>query len=336
MRIERFDPAPGSEQLRACHQLFVAGSTADDRVRPPMSRSSFTGWWACGWTGYPREAWLATDPDGAAVGGYLLELPDRDNTGIAEICPIVGLARRRSGVGTALLRHGAGRAARAGRTLLTGETIAGTPGTRFARARGARVGLIEARSVLDVATVTTSHLELLRKRAEQPAAGYALISWPGPAPAEYLDQVAAVNAAMADAPRMTGEEPARWDGARIRAADRRVALQGLRYYSVAARCAATGELAALTQLGVDPELPAWGFQELTAVTRAHRGHRLGMAVKVAMLQLLADREPQLEHVMTYNSDTNEHMIAINVQLGYRALDQLFCWELGVRAVACEP
>ena len=61
----------------------------------------------------------------------------------------------------------------------------------------------------------------------------------------------------------------------------------MRYYTLAARHDQTGELAGLTALGVDPMQPDWGFQALTAVTRAHRGHRLGLLVKVAMLDLLA-------------------------------------------------
>ncbi len=298
-----------------------------------MSLRSFTGWWACGWTGDPREAWLGTGPDGAAAGCYLLELPDRDNTGLAGVWPIVAPASRRTGVGTALLRHAAGRAARAGRELLTGETIAGTPGTCFARARGARLGLTETRSVLELAAVSADRFRVLSEQAQRAASGYSLLSWPGPVPAELLDQVAVLNAALADAPRLPGEEERRWDGARVRAADRRVARQGLRFYSVAARHEATGELAALTQLGIDPELAACGFQELTTVARAHRGRRLGLLVKVAMLQLLADREPQLERVLTYNSDANQHMLAINTALGFLAMDRLELWEMSVRTAA---
>jgi hypothetical protein len=67
---------------------------------------------------------------------------------------------------------------------------------------------------------------------------------------------------------------------------------------------------------VDPEAPSWGFQELTAVTRPHRGHRLGLLVKTAMLELLAQAEPQLEFIMTGNAAANDHMIAVNEQLGY--------------------
>jgi GNAT superfamily N-acetyltransferase/RimJ/RimL family protein N-acetyltransferase len=329
VRIERFDPVTDAERLRACYEIFEAGQPADDPNGPGMSPRAFAGWWAFGWTSDPRETWLAADADGEPVGCYLLELPALDNTTTGAVVPLVAPSRRRSGIGSALLRHAAGRAAGSGRTLLRGECGAGSPGAAFALARGARRGLDEVRRVLDVGSVPAGHLRGLRERAGRATAGYSLLRWPGPIPEEHLDQVAAVYATMADAPHNPSEQAQHWDAARVRAADERTAAQGLRFYSVAAGRDATGELAALTQLGVDPDRPAWGFQQLTAVTRAHRGHRLGLLVKVAMLELLAEREPQLSTIITGNADTNEHMIAINDALGYKVLDRWASWELDV-------
>jgi RimJ/RimL family protein N-acetyltransferase len=55
-------------------------------------------------------------------------------------------------------------------------------------------------------------------------------------------------------------------------------------------------------------------------------------VKVAMLEWLAEAEPGLRRVMTGNAGTNEHMIAINAELGFRVLDEWQSWELDVAAV----
>jgi RimJ/RimL family protein N-acetyltransferase len=87
-------------------------------------------------------------------------------------------------------------------------------------------------------------------------------------------------------------------------------------YTVAAGHDASGELAAMTQLSVAPDDPCWGHQGLTAVTRQHRGHRLGLLVKTAMLEWLAETELVIERIETGNATANEHMIAVNDTLGF--------------------
>jgi hypothetical protein len=71
----------------------------------------------------------------------------------------------------------------------------------------------------------------------------------------------------------------------------------------------------------NPANPGWGFQMNTVVTRKHRGHRLGLLVKLAMMELLATTEPQLERITTWNAEVNEHMIAINEAIGYAVWGQ---------------
>jgi hypothetical protein len=97
---------------------------------------------------------------------------------------------------------------------------------------------------------------------------------------------------------------------------------------VAARHDASGELGGLTQVEVGTESPEWAFQALTAVSRAHRGHRLGLRLKLAMLELLARQEPQVTHLLTGNAETNKHMISINEELGYYVVGKpARSWEL---------
>ena len=54
--------------------------------------------------------------------------------------------------------------------------------------------------------------------------------------------------------------------------------------------------------------------------RKHRGHQLGLLVKTAMLDWLAEAEPGITRIVTGNAAINRHMIAINTELGYELLD----------------
>jgi GNAT superfamily N-acetyltransferase len=328
VRIERFDPAADDGLLRACYEIYETGLCHDDPGGPPMPLAGFRAWWAATFAGEPRQTWLATDA-GRPVGCYLLELPDLENIGVGFALPLVAVAARRRGVGRGLLAHCCEQARRAGRTRLAGGTLRDSAGDAFASAAGAIAGLTDVRQVLPVDGRLPARLASLRARAAPAAAGYDLVRWTGTTPGEYLDQVALVNDAMSDAPREASIDAERWDAARVLAADERSVAQGLHRYSVAARQPATGEIAGLTQLVVDPEVPDWGFQQLTAVTRPHRGRRLGLLVKVAMHEWLGVAEPRLRQVLTFNSETNRRMIAINDQLGYAATALHRNWELSI-------
>jgi hypothetical protein len=70
---------------------------------------------------------------------------------------------------------------------------------------------------------------------------------------------------------------------------------------------------------VDTERPEIGDQHDTAVVQSHRGHRLGVLVKADMVRWLAEEEPQLATIDTWNAESNDHMIFVNEVLGYRIM-----------------
>jgi GNAT superfamily N-acetyltransferase len=330
MDLEQFDPAAGGAPVRACHQIHQAGAPFDDPDGPGMPARSFAGWLALGWTEDPSEAWLARTAAGP-VGWYVLRLPQRENRHQAMLALEVHPDHRRQGLGRALLRHAAGRARQHGRILLSGDAREGSAGCAFARAAGARSEITEVRRLLQLNEKPPAQLPTLRAEAERAAAGYALRHWAGEAPADLLGDMARLYAATADMPREEGLEPQCWDVERVRLDEQRGSRMGLRQYTVAAIPPGGAGLAGLTALAVDPPLPEWGFQELTVVARAHRGHRLGLLLKVAMLDLLRRREPQLARIITGNADGNQHMIAINTALGFTILDRWPAWQLDLAA-----
>ena len=98
-------------------------------------------------------------------------------------------------------------------------------------------------------------------------------------------------------------------------------------YSVAARHDTTDRFAALTEVCTEADSPDWAFQQITAVRPEHRGHRLGLLTKIAMLDLLAKLEPGVSCIQTGNAGMNAHMIAINEQLGFTIAGVSRDWEL---------
>lgn len=325
MRITRLDPADDGA-VRACHEVWLAAQAADDPDGAPWSLPVFRFWLTRGWDCDPCEVWIATDEGGqgapgaaGALGWYRLELPDLDNRDRTRTGIVVHPAVRRHGTGSAMLRHAVERARANARSVLRGFAQLGSAGEAFARQAGATPGLVDARRVLDLRTAPAGRFARLRSSAAEAAAGYTLVSWTGPTPDDYLGGVASVQRAMDDAPHDAGREDGVWDAQRVRDRIDAAVRDGImRGYSVAAIADAGGEMAGLTQVYVDPEYPGWGFQGITAVTRPHRGHRLGMLTKATMMERLAEAEPKLQRIETGNAASNTHMIAINEELGFTA------------------
>jgi GNAT superfamily N-acetyltransferase len=331
MRILRWDPADG-DGWQACYEVFHAAGQTDDPEGPRMTAGLFRGWLKAGWGGDPREIWVVPgEVEGTASAFYRLVLPDLENLDRAGLLLMVHPARRRHGLGTALLGHAMGRAVEHGRLMLHSEVLNGTPGEAFAQSAGATRGLTEERRVLRPGKVPEGRLARLRGQAEEASADYSLLTWTGLVPDDLLGPVADVFNAFQDAPRDEGVQPEAWNAQRMRErVNDLIPVFGARQYSVAARHDATGALAAITQVGVEPDAPEWGHQQITAVARAHRGHRLGLLTKVAMLEWLAKAEPQIERIQTFNAAVNRHMIAINETLGFELLGpSATSWELRV-------
>ena len=134
----------------------------------------------------------------------------------ASLALVVHPAERQRGLGLALLRHAAGRAAAHGRAVLNGGARDGSAGEAFARSVGAKPGLVEVQRVLDPGQLEKGKLARLRGPAERAAAGYSLVSWAGPIPEEFIEEVAALYNAMGDAPRDPEIAPEEWDAQRVR------------------------------------------------------------------------------------------------------------------------
>src|SRR5215469_13667798 len=336
MHIERVDLAD-ADTIRACFQVFQKAEHVDEPDGPWFTEQPFRGWLTVGWGGDPREVWLIRSPEGSVAGWYRLELPDLENLDQAELVLVVDPAQRRRGLGRALLEHAAARAAERGRSVLNGGTRGGTGGEAFARAMGAVPGLVDAQRVMDVRAMGDEQLARLRETAEQAAEGYSLVSWTGLVPEDFLEQAAVLFAALNDAPHDPHIAPAAWDAQRVR--ERVNDLRphyGMRIYAIAAVQGDTGAPAALTEVAVDPADPGWGHQMLTGVTREHRGHRLGLLVKAAMLEWLRAAEPALERIHTWNAASNRYMIAVNEALGYMILGQpAMMWRLEAAAMLGE-
>lgn len=79
-----------------------------------------------------------------------------------------------------------------------------------------------------------------------------------------------------------------------------------------------------TELVIDPRHPVG--QGDTIVNREHRGHGLGLAMKVKNLQVLRERHPDETRVYTWNAMENGPMLRINTLLGFEIVNLSGQWQ----------
>jgi hypothetical protein len=205
-----------------------------------------------------------------------------------------------------------------GRTKVGGYCWDGSPGEAFAAHHGypRLFQSVNRRQHLD--EVSPDRVRELHAAALRAAEDYEVLHVGGRTPADLLEDVARMAEAINDAPLddldiedevFTAERVAAYESAQLQG--------GKRLYRGIARHRDTGELAGNTVVAVEAERPGVGHQHDTSVVRAHRGHRLGLLLKTDMMLWLAEAEPALRTVDTFNAESNDHMIAVNEELGYR-------------------
>jgi GNAT superfamily N-acetyltransferase len=325
-RVSPDDPA----QIDALVAIHNAAQAVDDPDALPYVPAAMADSLRYGWDLQPDEAYLYT-PDGATepVATLLVDLPKRDNLDLFWLQLEVHPAHRRRGHGTALMTEALRMAEAAGRHIVWVETVEDDAGARkFAERFGFAYASHDARRRQVLAEVDQARVARLFAEAEAAAAGYVLERILPPVPEETLQQMVEVTAAINDAPMgtLTFEDEV-FDVARLRDIETARERKGDRSYRVVARRRSDGVIGGHTQVVVSPHRPHVGFQADTAVSRAHRGHRLGLLLKIDALRWLTEAEPQIELVETWNNADNRFMISVNELLDYRLSGTYATYEL---------
>jgi hypothetical protein len=66
-------------------------------------------------------------------------------------------------------------------------------------------------------------------------------------------------------------------------------------------------------------------QHNTIVLKEHRGHRLGMLLKVANIRRLQSMAPGHPSIITFNAEENRHMLDVNEAVGFEPMGYEGAW-----------
>jgi GNAT superfamily N-acetyltransferase len=269
-----------------------------------------------GWDGEGTDRLLvARDQDGAVAGYAEVELPRQENLHLVWFLVVVEPGRRGRGVGGALLEGVTAVAREVDRQVLMTGTWHGGPGAAFLRGHGfAQASVAAQRRLFPRELPREGDAELLAQ-ARKASADYTLQRVHGALNDEMRARLLSTVQAINDAPLDDLEmEDDNFTVDRLRRYDAAQQAQGHRLYHIVAS-SHDGSPAGHTVVAVDGHRPHLAEQHDTSVRREHRGHRLGLRLKLEMLEWLREQEPQLAQIDTMNQESNAHMVAVNDLIG---------------------
>ncbi len=325
MPVDLREIDPQNEPLVRRH--WEIGKAAEDAHRP----YDFHQPWKAAWITYSsgRE-----DTDVVLLGAFegdrmwgaaRINHPLYDNTHLTYAEFFVHPDRQRRGVGRSLVEAGYEIVRRNGRRVMVVECYshptADSAGLLFARALGSTEALEEGIKVVDLPATE----ELWPELAAQAAAhhqDYEIITWHGATPPEYVEGYCRMNEDFnAEAPLGGLDiERERWNDERLRAREERARRAGRQDVTTVA-VAGDGAVVGFTGIFISVHAPERACQFGTLVVPEHRGHRLGLAMKVENQRAVRDRFPECKVLMTGNASVNAPMNAVNDRLGVQVIER---------------
>ncbi|MCD0444929.1 GNAT family N-acetyltransferase [Glycomyces sp. A-F 0318] len=340
MEIIEFD-AGDADLIDQSYAILTAAHRADTPENPAAPERYFRTLFTHVIPGRERH-WFAAVDEGRALAYARVNFFTDDNPELAMYELPVHPDHRGTGAEALLRDHVERYCAEHGRTTLLTATAVHWEGgpardettARTLEARGYSRALVTVnrRSPVDPLGADEE-----RRRHEQALAkagdAYEVRQWIGPVPEDLVDTMCRMETMiMAEVPLGEIEaEPERMDPEKLRGKEAVYAAEGRTWLHSVAVERATGEVRAWTEIAIDDGDDRNVLQGITIVDPAHRGHRLGLLLKLANLRQLRAHAPGIAHIWTDNADVNAPMIAINELLGYTTVDANAEYQLKLEA-----
>ena len=108
--------------------------------------------------------------------------------------------------------------------------------------------------------------------------------------------------------------------------------QGYSHWMIMIRNRATGALAGMTEVLLHPDRPGIVSQGFTGVLPSYRNLGLGHWLKAAMLNKVLVDHPAAQVIRTGNANSNEPMLKINQEMGFKPYMATTIWQVEVEKV----
>lgn len=326
-RIEQIDTRHAPEStLRALHQLYLVRDREDLPDDPPMPEQQRLANWRHIMETDAIPRWVMWEGDSiVATSGAHMDVEQNLDNGFGWV--YVAPDRRGRGLSRQIARPMFDTVDADNRARFACDITEGRAEEAIARRGGLKPALREKRSRLAFHELDWDLMESWVARSRERASDYELIFLPSPVPEEHLQAVCDVMAVMNTAPREEFEEDDEvWTPDVIRDYEAKEKARGQESLSYFAIHRPTGVFAGVTIVTYQTLQPDQAWQGDTGVDPAHRNRGIGRWLKAAMALHLRSRYADIQRIDTHNAGSNEPMLNINIEMGFRPILTTRLWQ----------
>ena len=319
-------PSASQALLRELSDYYVIVEAEDMPGDPPTPLEMRIADWRHVSTHYPEFRWVLRDQDGiaaAAVAAYDVDQNLENGFGRIHVHP----EKRRRGYGRALATPMFDLLEENGRTRLDTWVKKDDFAESLVQDLGLKRVYEDKRSRLSIADLDMVIIEGWIERAAERASGYELVYYQSPLPEEIVPEFCDLAQIMNTAPREEFEEedemmtPEKWRETESNVIDSKCQL-----HILIAVHKATGDFAGYTVIKTQDLQPDLAWQWDTGVDPSHRNKGLGRWLKAAMIKRIVGNHLDVSRVDTFNAGSNEPMLNINVEMGFRPIHISHAWQ----------
>lgn len=301
-------------ELSAYYELIEKEEMPDD---PPTPEKMRIADWRNFPSQYPEFRWVLRDDTGiAAVAVAAFDTEQNLENGFGRVH--VRADKRGQGYGRALATPMLDLLEKEGRHRFNTWVKQGEPAERLLADLGLKRVYGEKRSRLQIADLDRDLMRAWIERAGERAPDYELRYYLSPLPDDMIEKFCDLAYIMNTAPREDFEvedevlTPETW-----REREKSVSESQSELHTLIAVHQPTDDFAGYTQIKTQELQPELAWQWDTGVHPEHRNRGLGRWLKAAMIEQVVEAYPKIERVDTFNAGSNEPMLNINIQMGFK-------------------